>query len=118
MKILSLVVLITAMASAAPASTPSAPAKAVATPVATPVGTPLAKPASRPAKVEKIVKTDEQWKQQLTPEQYRVLRGKGTEMAFTGKYWDNHAAGTYVCAACGLALFSSSTRRTCRTTAT
>jgi peptide-methionine (R)-S-oxide reductase len=110
MKILSVVVLITALASAAPASTPSAPAKAVAAPVATPVGTPLAKPASRPAKVEKIVKTDEQWKQQLTPEQYRVLRGKGTEMAFTGKYWDNHAAGTYVCAACGLALFSSTTK--------
>src|SRR2546427_10890711 len=50
---------------------------------------------------EHISKTDAEWKQQLTPEQYRVLRQKGTEIAFTGKYWNNHAKGAYLCAACG-----------------
>jgi peptide-methionine (R)-S-oxide reductase len=68
-----------------------------------------AKPAASD-KIVKITKTDEQWKKQLTPEQYRVLRESGTERAFTGKYWDNHAAGTYLCAACGLDLFDSKTK--------
>jgi len=66
--------------------------------------------AAKQDKVEKIVKSDEEWKKILTPEQYQVLRKEGTERAFTGKYWDNHAAGTYVCAACGLDLFSSDTK--------
>jgi len=57
-----------------------------------------------------IVKTEEEWKKELTPEQFRILRQKGTERAFTGKYWDNHEAGTYVCAGCGLALFDSKTK--------
>jgi len=56
------------------------------------------------------VKTNEEWKKERTPQQYQVLREKGTERAFTGKYWDNHAAGTYRCAACGLELFSSATK--------
>ena len=56
------------------------------------------------------MKTEDQWKKELTPEQYRVLREKGTERAFTGVYWDNHAKGTYRCAACGLELFDSSTK--------
>ena len=60
--------------------------------------------------IKKIVKTDEQWKKELTPDQFRVLRQKGTERAFTGAYWDNHAKGRYVCAACGLELFDSSTK--------
>jgi peptide-methionine (R)-S-oxide reductase len=59
---------------------------------------------------DKIVKTDSEWKKSLTPEQYGVLRQQGTERAFSGKYWDNHAKGTYVCAACGLELFSSETK--------
>jgi peptide-methionine (R)-S-oxide reductase len=61
-------------------------------------------------KVYAVQKTDAEWKQQLTPEQYRVLRKQGTERAFTGKYWDLKAAGTYHCAACGQPLFSSETK--------
>ena len=57
--------------------------------------------------IQKIVKTDDEWKKLLTPDQYKVLRKQGTERAFTGEYWNNHAKGTYVCAACGLPLFSS-----------
>lgn len=52
-------------------------------------------------------KSDEQWRKELTPEQYAVLREKGTERAFTGKYNDHKAPGTYVCAGCGTALFAS-----------
>ena len=58
----------------------------------------------------KVVKTEEEWKKQLTPIQYEVLREKGTEIAFTGEYWDNHKKGTYVCAACQLPLFDSKTK--------
>jgi peptide-methionine (R)-S-oxide reductase len=55
----------------------------------------------------KIVKTDAEWKKQLTPEQYRILREKGTEPAFTGKYWNTKTPGNYKCAACGEILFTS-----------
>jgi len=60
--------------------------------------------------VEKVVKSDEQWKKELTPEQYRVMRRSGTEAAFTGRLWDNHDAGVYGCAACGNDLFDSKTK--------
>lgn len=53
---------------------------------------------------------EKNWKEKLTPEQYHVLREKGTEPAFTGKYWNNHERGMYVCAACGAELFSSDTK--------
>ena len=59
---------------------------------------------------EKIVKTDEQWHEQLTPAQYRVTRRKGTERAFTGKYAEWHEKGIYRCVCCGTALFSSDTK--------
>ena len=59
---------------------------------------------------DKVEKTDEQWRIELTPEQYYVMREAGTERAFTGEYWNNHDKGTYHCAACGLPLFSSDTK--------
>ena len=55
----------------------------------------------------KVVKSDAQWKQELSPEQYHVLREKGTERAFTGKYWNTTASGVYHCAGCGAVLFTS-----------
>ena len=59
---------------------------------------------------DKLAKTDEEWRRELTPEQYRVLREKGTERAFTGAYDHNKAAGWYVCVACGNPLFSSAAK--------
>jgi peptide-methionine (R)-S-oxide reductase len=59
---------------------------------------------------EKVRKTEEQWRRELTPEQYHVLREKGTERAFTGKYHAAKDPGVYRCAACGAELFSSGTK--------
>jgi len=59
---------------------------------------------------DKIVKTEEEWRKELTPDQYEVLRHAATERAFTGAYWDNHEKGTYYCAACRAKFYSSHTK--------
>lgn len=59
---------------------------------------------------DKIVKTDNEWKEELTPEQYNVCRMGGTEVAFSGKYVDHHEDGVYTCVACGQELFDSETK--------
>lgn len=59
---------------------------------------------------EKIIKSDAEWRQILTPEQYRVARQQGTERAFTGPYWNEHRAGLYSCVSCGKPLFRSETK--------
>jgi peptide-methionine (R)-S-oxide reductase len=56
---------------------------------------------------DKIRKSDEDWRKQLTPEQYRIARKKGTERAFTGEYYDSKEPGTYACICCGTPLFDS-----------
>ena len=59
---------------------------------------------------KRIEKTEEEWKRELTPEQYRIMREKGTERAFTGELLDNKDAGVYRCASCGTELFRSDTK--------
>ena len=61
-------------------------------------------------KSKEMKKTEVDWKKQLTPEQYQVLREKGTERAFSGEYWDHFEKGNYVCAACNNVLFASETK--------
>jgi len=64
-------------------------------------------PSQGVRQMERITKTDAEWRALLTPEQYRVTRQKGTEPAFANAYWDNHAVGAYHCVGCGLLLFTS-----------
>ena len=62
----------------------------------------------RPGNGAEVVKSDQEWRQELTPEEYQVLRQAGTERAFTGEYWDTKQEGVYSCRACGAELFTSS----------
>ena len=59
---------------------------------------------------EKVVKSDAEWREQLSPEEYQVARRKGTERAFTGRYWNTKTPGVYRCVCCGQELFSSDTK--------
>ncbi len=70
-------------------------------PKVAPVGSPARKPA-RPCK-----KPTQQWREELSPDEYRVLRQAGTERPYTGEYWDTHTEGVYQCRACGAELFTS-----------
>ena len=59
---------------------------------------------------DKIRKTEAQWRAQLNPDEYRIAREKGTERAFSGRYWDHKEAGTYTCVGCGAPLFESANK--------
>jgi len=82
----------------------------VTNPVATTAITNTPAAAANPATTNKVMKTDEEWKKELTPEQYQVLRKKGTERAFTGEFWNTKDPGIYRCAGCGEVLFASDTK--------
>ena len=71
------------------------------------ISAPTTAPSTSPAKIEKITRTDAEWKKILTADQYYILREKGTEPPFRNAYWDNHKEGKYICAGCELELFSS-----------
>jgi peptide-methionine (R)-S-oxide reductase len=106
MKFLSILLVLLACNQAPSASTASEPTseKTTASPDT------LIPPAYADGKLIKISKTEEEWKSQLNEMEFYVLRKEGTERAFTGDLWDHHEKGTYVCAGCGLPLFSSDTK--------
>jgi peptide-methionine (R)-S-oxide reductase len=86
-------------------SAPTEPVARVADEEASPV---VPNPTEKPAAAGgKVTKTEAEWKNLLTPNQYHILREKGTERPFTGEYWDTKTAGTYACAGCGTPLFRS-----------
>jgi peptide-methionine (R)-S-oxide reductase len=95
------------------ATSPLAPLAPAAPVAAAPASNPPPPPATATSTnkpLAKITKTDDEWKAQLSPEQYRVARKHGTERAFTGAYWNTHEAGVYRCIGCDLELFASDTK--------
>lgn len=60
--------------------------------------------------MKKLIQSEEQWRETLTPDTYRITREAGTEPAFSGQYWNSHAIGRYLCACCGLELFDSASK--------
>lgn len=95
---------------AAPNVTPSTGSTASAMPAAGVTPDTLVPPAYRNGKLVQLEKSKADWKNTLSEMQFYVLREEGTERAFTGELWDNHAEGTYICAGCGLPLFDASTK--------
>lgn len=91
-----------------PPVTDPSPTPAVAAP--TPTETVIKMPTQDETPAADIPKTEEEWRKKLTPEQYHVVREKGTERAFTGKYWDHHDDGIYRCVGCGEPLFDSTSK--------
>ncbi|AXJ10826.1 peptide-methionine (R)-S-oxide reductase MsrB [Arthrobacter sp. PM3] len=79
----------------------------VAAPPSEPANEPASGTAAPPPAHATVEKTDAQWRQELTPEEYRVLRQAGTERPYTGEFWDTHTRGVYQCRACGTDLFTS-----------
>lgn len=71
---------------------------------------PTSKPQAQPQRADAIMKTDDEWKKILSPEEFHILREKGTERAFTGTLYKEKRAGKYLCKACGLELFDSKTK--------
>ncbi|WP_106087877.1 peptide-methionine (R)-S-oxide reductase MsrB [Enhygromyxa salina] len=67
----------------------------------------MSEPSKPPSSTDRVVKDADEWREQLTPEQYQVTREAGTERAFTGRYWQTKTAGIYRCVCCGAPLFSS-----------
>lgn len=96
-RVLLLAVALAAGCSASPGTKPAEAAASAPTPALTSMS-------------HQVTKTDAEWKQALTPEQYAVLREKGTERAFTGAYWNTKDKGVYHCAGCGAVLFASDTK--------
>jgi len=76
----------------------------------TPAGYADSLKTNKTERTDKVMKSNDEWKNQLTDEQFRVAREKGTERPFSNKYWDNHEAGTYKCVCCGQELFTSDTK--------
>ncbi|MEA2711523.1 MAG: peptide-methionine (R)-S-oxide reductase [Phycisphaerales bacterium] len=104
----AVVLLIGAMASRCGGGSGAAPATNPAT--SQPATAPIQDIHTNVDRADKIAKSAAEWKKQLTPEQFNILREKGTERAFTGATWDNHDKGIYKCAGCDLEVFSSDTK--------